>query len=540
MTSGSMALSPSSDVASPRRISPWIITPVVSLAAFMEVLDTTIVNSALPHIAGSLAQSVDDTTWILTTYLVANAIFLPLNGYLSAWFGRKRYFMSCLVIFTLSSFMCGIAPNFAALLIFRIIQGLGGGGLQPGTQAILTDAFPREKGGLAQAMFGMVVVFGPIAGPLLGGYLTDNYSWRWCFLVNVPVGLLAILLVFILVSEPAHQRRLTKAEKRNIDYTGLGFMALGLAALQIMVDRGEDLDWFGSRFIVICAIVAVLGIAATVAWEWYNDHPIVDLHLLRERNLALATVGMFFLGVIFYGSTVLLPLLGQTQMGYTATQGGWLIAPAGMVVLVLMPITGGLITKVSTRWLIFTGVAFNVVGLMMMGQLSLHADFDTLVWDRIIQAAGLPMIFLPFNAAAFAYVERSHTSDASGIINLARNIGGSIGISLTTAYIANQSQVHQNYLVGNITPLNPAAQATLHRMQTALGYGPAGPIYLLRSAESHIYAILDLQTHMLGYIDAFHLLAVSCLCIAPIAFYVKSVTSRAVLATAVARKRGVA
>ena len=505
----------------PRPVNPWIIAPLVALAAFMEVLDTTIANVALPHIAGNMATTVDESTWVLTSYLVANAIVLPLNGFLSALFGRKRYFMLCVIIFTISSLLCGLAPNFQMLIFFRIIQGLGGGGLQPGAQAILRDTFPVEKIGAAMAVYGIVAVVGPILGPLLGGWITDSFSWRWCFLINVPIGIVTLYLLMLLLTDPPHQRRI-KLKETGFDYIGLSFLVIGVASLQIMLDKGQDADWFNSNLIRVLALLAVIGMLCFFVWEWFEKHPIVDLRLLEERNFGLATLGMFIFGGILYGSTTLLPLMMQTLMGYNASLAGEVLAPGGVAVLCLMPLIGFLIPRVQTRWLIIIAVLINVTALVMMSWLNLQTDFFSLVLCRFVQGLGLAFLFVPFNTAAFGFVPPARVSDASGIINLARNLGGSFGISLTNAYVRQMAQTHQNFLAANISPLNPVYQNSLNNMSAALMRSGEASSSAHATAQSMIYNLVQSQAGVLAYLDAFKVLAAFFLIVIPVALLLRT------------------
>ena len=508
-------------VAPPRTFNPWMVAPVVAMAAFMEVLGTTIVNVSLPHIAGNMSTSVDQSTWVLTSYLVANAVVLPLNGFMSALLGRKRYFLICMTVFTASSLMCGMAPTFGMLLMFRVLQGLGGGGLQPGAQAILRDIFPLKKIGTAMAVYGIVVVVAPVLGPVLGGWITDSFSWRWCFLINVPIGIVSVFLLSILLHEPHDQRRI-KLRETGFDYMGLSLLVLGLGALQIMLDRGEDADWFASPFIRVLAAIAVLALASAFIWEWYQEHPIVNLRMLEERNFGLATVGMFLFGGILYSSTTLLPLMVQTLMGYDAKLAGLVLAPGGAVVFCLMPLVGFLVPRVQTRWLICIGVAGNVVALMLMAGLNLQADFMSLAMCRAVQGIGLAFLFVPFNTAAFGFIPKRNLSDASGIINLARNIGGSIGISCAVAFVKTSSQVHQTYLVANVNPMNRAYQAGIAGLKAALIHSGVSASSALHEAQAIMYNSLRQHTGMMAYVTAFEYLAALFLLVIPVALLLRT------------------
>ncbi len=502
-------------------INPWVIAPVVAMAAFMEVLDTTIANVALPHIAGSLASTIDQSTWVLTSYLVANAIVLPLNGFFTAAFGRKRYFMGCMALFTLSSLFCGMAPSFNTLIICRIIQGLGGGGLQPGAQAILRDIFPPEKIGTAMATYGIVVVVAPVLGPLLGGWITDNFTWRWCFLINVPIGIVTLFFLSFLLQDNPNQRRI-KLRETKIDYLGFGLLAIGLASLQIMLDRGEDADWFASPLIRILAVVAVVGIVSAVWWEWNHKHPIVNFRMLGTKNFGIATLGMFLFGGILYGSTTLLPLMVQRMLGYDSKLAGMVLAPGGMVVFFFMPLVGFLIPRIATKWLIIFGVFWNIVALYMMSKLNLHADFYSLAMCRAVQGVGLAFLFVPFNTAAFGFVPRDKLADASGIINLARNIGGSVGISLSVSFVQQMAQRHQNYLVGSVNNLNAVYRSNVAAISKAFQHGGMAVAAAGHAAQADIYNTVQRESHMMAYIDAFRFLALVFLLVIPVALILKT------------------
>src|SRR5947199_10575878 len=336
-------------------INPWVIAITVTLATFMEVLDTSIANVALPHIAGNLSAGSDESTWVLTSYLVSNAIVLPLSGWFSGVIGRKRFYMTCVAIFTVSSFLCGLAPSLGVLVIFRILQGVGGGGLQPSEQAILNDTFPLEKRGMAFAVYGLAVVVAPTIGPWLGGWITDNFSWRWIFYINVPVGIISLLLTSVLVSDPPYMKAMKAKRGFRIDYIGIGLISLGLGSMQIILDKGEREDWLSSNFIVIFAVLMVIGIVAGILWELHEKEPVVDLRMLQNRNFALATMAMFFLGFVLYASTVLIPQFLQELLGYTAQLAGMALSPGGAVIMCMMPVVGILVSKVDTRVLITFG-----------------------------------------------------------------------------------------------------------------------------------------------------------------------------------------
>ncbi len=510
------------DAAEPWRpaVNPWIIAVVVTMATFMEVLDTSIANVALPHIAGNLSAGTDESTWILTSYLVSNAIVLPLSGWFSSIIGRKRFYMSCVAIFTVSSFLCGLAPNLGMLIFFRVLQGAGGGGLQPSEQSILADTFPPAKRGMAFAVYGLAVVMAPAIGPTLGGWITDNYTWRWIFFINIPVGILSLLLTSRLIQDPPYQVRKKFSEMR-IDYMGLGFLALGLGTLQIVLDKGQRDDWFGSNFILTLTIIAVLSLLFTIFWEWRHKDPIIDLHLFKDRTFAAANIMMFMVGFTLLSSTLLLPQFTQTLLGYTAERAGEALTPGGFTLVVLMPLVGFLLTRYDPRRLMVFGFLAVSGSLFYMMRFDLTVDFHTLIYARMVQAGGLGFLFVPINTVAYSYLPREKNNAASGLINLARNIGGSVGISLVTTMLARRSQDHQVYLSRNLAASNPNMQRTLQETAQALqarGFSPA-------DAMHRAYALMQnnvfRQADMLAYIDNFWLLAVGILFMVPLVFLMK-------------------
>ena len=503
------------------RFNPWLIALVVTLASFMEVLDTSIANVALPHIAGNLSASEDEATWVLTSYLVSSAIILPLSGWLSLLMGRKRFYMACVAVFTLSSFACGVAPTLGMLVLFRIIQGIGGGGLQPSEQAILADTFLPRQRGMAFAIYGVAVVTAPAIGPTLGGWITDNFDWRWIFFINIPVGLLSIFLTNFMVDDPPYivqERKERKARGLRVDYWGIIFIAIGLGFLQILLDKGERDDWLASGFIRTCAFLAIAGLVMTVYWELRQRDPVVDLSLLKERNFAIAAGLMFMVGVVLLGSTVLIPQYLQLVMGYSATSAGMAISPAGLQVMLMLPFVGLLLGKVEARWLIAVGLTITCLALFNMTTFNVDMDFKHAVLARCYQSAGLAFLFVPINTAAYAFVPRNKNNAASGLINLARNIGGSVGISLVTTILARRSQFHQARLVERASALNPAFNRALHSAAGLFGPGGGG-----NGPYALVMRRLEQQANTLSYIDCFYLLGVVFAGLIPLVFLMKKV-----------------
>src|SRR5215475_10790375 len=438
----STALTLDQDLWKPK-YNPWLIAVIVALAAFMEVLDSSIANVALPYMAGSLAASNDQSTWVLTSYLVSNAIVLPMSGWLAGALGRKRFFMICLSIFTVSSLLCGLAPSLGALLLFRVLQGAGGGGLQPMAQAILADTFPPEKRGIAFALYGITAVMAPTIGPTLGGWITFSYSWRWIFFINLPVGIITWLLVRRFVEDPPYLKRL-KGAGVKLDYIGIALLVFGIGALQILLDKGQEDDWFGSQFITALAVIAVACLVSLVVWEWFHKSPIIDVRLFRNFNFASASLMMFTLGILLFSSLVLMPQFLQTLLAYTSELAGLALSAGGIVLLIEMPIMGQLTTKVQARWLIACGwLALSLAMFYSTRRLNLELSFSAALWLRIAQVIGLGFLFVPITLVAYIGVPAEKNNAVAGIINFMRNMGSSVGTSLVTTLIARRSQYHQ-------------------------------------------------------------------------------------------------
>jgi len=501
-------------------VNPWVIALAVTLATFMEVLDTSIANVALPHIAGSLSAGQDESTWVLTSYLVSNAIVLPLSGWLSSIVGRKNFYMGCVALFTISSFLCGLAPNLAILIICRVLQGAGGGGLQPSEQAILADTFAPAKRGMAFAVYGMAVVTAPAIGPTLGGWITDNFTWRWIFFINIPVGILSILLTSRLIQDPPYFKR-RKLSETHIDYIGLGFVALGLGALQVVLDKGQREDWFESHFILFLSLIAAASLIFVVIWEWRHKDPIIDLHLFRDRTFGVSNLLMFMLGFALLGSTLLLPLFSQTLLGYTAQEAGLALMPGGFTIILLLPLVGFLLSRYTPRWLLLFGLLVLSFSLFHMTRFDLDIDFRTVAVARAIQAVGMAFLFVPINTAAYAFLPRDKNNAASGLMNLARNIGGSVGISVVTTMLDRRTQVHLTDLSRNLTPSNPALQGLIAGATKGMqAHGASGP-----GATQRAYALIQFtvqrQATMLSYIDCFWFLGVAIMLMIPAVFLIK-------------------
>jgi MFS transporter, DHA2 family, multidrug resistance protein len=503
------------------KTNPWAIAVVVALAAFMEVLDTSIANVALPYMAGSLAATAEQSTWVLTSYLVSNAIVLPITGWFVALLGRKRFFMICLAVFTVSSLLCGIAPSLGAMIFFRILQGAGGGGLQPMAQAILADTFPPERRGIAFAVFGITVVVAPVLGPTLGGWITDNYDWRWIFLINLPVGVVASLLILRLVEDPPWQKRLSRGGIR-IDYVGVALLVVGVGALQVLLDKGQELDWFGSRFIVTLAVLAVAGLVALVVWEWFHDDPIVDVRLFRNLNFLAANAMMFVAGIVFFSGLVMMPQFLQLLMGYSSQTAGLVLSGGGVLLVFMMPVVGTLTTRFPARYIIATGWFLVSAAMFYSAQhLNLEISFWTASVLRVIQVAGLPLLFVPIILVSYIGLPPEKSNSVAGLVSFMRNIGSSIGTSLVTTVIARQSQFHQVHLVAHATPAEPPFSGLLAGLSARLVEAGADTARATMQAYGQVYRAVIGQATALAYIDMFWLLAFAAGVMVPLSFLLR-------------------
>ena len=500
-------------------VNPWLIAPVVALAAFMEIMDISIANVSLPHIAGDLSSSQSESTWVLTSYLVTNAVVMPISGWLSNTFGRKRFFLACIAGFTAASLLCGLAPNLASLIILRAIQGAAGGGLQPSGQAILADTFPPEKRGMASAMYGIAAVVAPTVGPTLGGWITDNYNWRWIFLINVPVGIVLFFLVIALIHEKPVVRNNTK--RAPVDWLGFGFVALSLGCLQIVLDRGQEDDWLGSGFITALILISAAAFALLIWWELRHPEPMVDLRLMASRDFSVTFFLMGMLGFMLLGSTYLLPAYTQNLMGYRAVDAGMVLTPGGIAVIFLMPAVGILINKVDVRAMVAFGLMTSGLALLWMTNFYLGISFGYLVLARVAQAVGLAFLFVPLNAIAFRGIPPNKTNNASALINLARNFGGSIGISLAATLLTRREQFHQSRLVEYAQQLNGAYPDYAHQLGSALGSTPNSATTL-----ANIYQGVINQATLLSYLDDFKALGLVFLALLPLLLLVKPGTAR--------------
>ncbi len=487
-----------------RHVNPWVVTLSVMLATFMEILDTTVVNVSIPHISGNLSASVDEGTWVVTSYLVANAIILPMSGWLANFFGRRRTLIACVIGFTVTSVMCGLSRSLAELIIFRIFQGLSGGGMQPLAQAIMLEAFPRQKHGQAMAAYGIGIILAPILGPALGGYITDTYSWRWIFYLNVPIGLLSLVLMSRFVWDPAYIRR----GKGGVDLWGIGLLALGIGMLQVILDTGQRKDWFASDLIRFEAVLCVLGLIFFVARELTTAHPIVDLSVLRDSTYSAGLVLITMLGFVLYASLVLLPIYMQTLLGYPAFDAGLALSPRGLGSMLTMPLAGILTSRGHVRKLIATGLALGGITMWQLSRLNLQAGYWDVFWPQLVQGIGMSFLFIPIMAAAVSRIRKEKMGNATSVFNLMRNIGGSFGIALMTTFLARRQQVHHNHLVSNISVYDPQ---TWQMLQAAKLW------FISRGADAHtatqraygaVYGMVQRHAAMLSFVEAFWVMAV--------------------------------
>jgi DHA2 family multidrug resistance protein len=501
------------------RHNPWLITLTVMLAVFMEVLDTSIANIALPHIAGGLSATPEEATWVLTSYLVANAIVLPMTGWLGNFFGRKRVLLSCLVMFSIASVLCGLAWDLPTLVMARILQGLGGGAMVPIAQSIMLESHPRQKRGAAMAVFAQGVVVAPILGPTLGGWITDSYSWRWIFYINVPVGIFAVLMAKWLVEDPPYIKRDREA---TIDYIGFALLAVWLATLQIVLDKGQEADWFGAEWVRWFTFASVVSFVSFIWWEFQTDHPLVDLHVFKNRNFSIGLILMTSLAAILYGTTAQLPLFLQTLMGYPALQAGYAMSPRGVAAFFTTFLVGRLVGRVRNRWLLCVGFVTLGYSSFLLAGISLDVNMGSVIWPSVVNGIAISFIFVPLTTTTMSQLGQAQIANASGLYNLMRNLGGSIGIAFVTTMLARGAQVHQALMVGHLTPTDPAYAQRLAGAKKLLSQH-ADPVTATRQAYNAVYALLDQQAHVWAFVDNFFLFGVLALAGLPLVFLFKRV-----------------
>ena len=498
-------------------INPWIIAVSVMLGTFMEVLDTTVVNVALPHIAGSLSATIDEATWVLTSYLVSNAIVLPMTGWLANYFGRKRILLASVFGFTLASLACGLAPNLPMLIFFRVIQGATGGGLQPLSQAIMLEAFPPEKRGKAMAFWALGIVVAPMLGPVLGGWITDTYSWRWIFYINLPIVIMATIMARLFIFDPPYITR----SSEKVDYLGISYLCTGIGALQVLLDKGQQEDWFSSNFIRVLTAVAVFGLVMFVYRELTTEHPIVDLRVFKNRTYATGVGIMTVLGFVLYGSTVLLPLWLQTLMGYPALQSGYAMLPRGLGSFLFMPLVGILMGKVESRKLLIVGLVVAGYSLLLLARLNLQAGYWDIFWPQILQGASMGLLFVPLTTITNDPIPKEQMGNATSLFNLMRNIGASIGISMVATIYARAGQSNVNVLGSHINAYDPASTSMIQGMRNSMMAGGADPITATQRAFGALFGMVQREAMMLGFVRAFRLLGFMFFLMIPLVFLMK-------------------
>ena len=508
-------------VASAPRFNPWIVAMTVTLATFMEVLDTSIANVALPHITGSLGATSDESTWVQTSYLVSNAIILPMSGWLSTRIGRKVFYMTCVVLFTLSSMLCGVAASLPMLIAFRVMQGLGGGGLGPSEQAILADTFTPAQRNMGFAIYGMAIVVAPAIGPTLGGWITDNYSWRWIFFINVPIGIISLLLTQRVVHDPPHVLDARERRAASTDYFGIATIVVGVGLLQYVLDKGQQLEWLDSNIIRVAGAVAVIALAAMIWRERTHSNPIIQLRLLKNRNLASATLSNFTLGVVLNGSTILIPQFLQLQLGYSAERAGWALSPAGFALALLMPVAGILGSKFDPRKVIAVGFLLTSASMFWMMRISPDVDFRTIVWMRIFQVVGLPLIFIPISTLAYVGMRQGDNNQVSGISNFVRNLGGAVGVSFLVSYLSRHRQISRVDLASHLHHGNVFFDRYLSALQQSAIMTGSSVADAGHRSLAQLQQMVDAQANVLAYISAFFILGIIVALLIPLPFLMK-------------------
>jgi DHA2 family multidrug resistance protein len=514
---------PAGSGSAPTVKNPWLVAIAVMLATFMEVLDTSIAAVALPYIAGSLSASNDEATWVLTSYLVANAIILPASSWFSLRFGRKRFLIICIVIFTVSSFACGSATSLALILIARAVQGAGGGALQPLSQSILLESFPPQKRGLAMAVFALGVVVAPVLGPTLGGWLTDTYSWRWAFYINIPVGIFAVFMISRYVEDPPY---IKNAHPGKFDGIGLGLLAVWLGALQIILDKGQEDDWFGATWIRYAAVILIGSFGAFLIREFRHSRPLVDLRVFRNRNFAIGCLLIGLFGASIYGLITLLPLFYQELMGYTALAAGWAVSPRGIGAICAMPVIGYLTAKLDNRWLIAFGFSLFGVASLWFGQVNLSIGQWTFLWAILISGFGSGCVFVPLSTTTMAGLKNEEIGNASGLYNLLRNIGGSVGISVVNTIVARHAQTHRSEMVGWLNPARIPVRGAVQGVQHLLAAQGASPTTAVQQSYALLGGTLDAQARLWSYVDDFRYMALACFACVPIVFALKKTVGK--------------
>jgi DHA2 family multidrug resistance protein len=514
-----------------RQFNPWVVAMTVTLATFMEVLDTSIANVALPHIAGSLGATSDESTWVQTSYLVSNAIILPMSGWLSTRIGRKRFYMMCVVLFTLSSMLCGLATTLPMLVLFRVMQGLGGGGLGPSEQAILADTFRPEQRSMGFAIYGMAIVVAPAIGPTLGGWITDNYSWHWIFFINIPIGIISLLLTQRVVHDPPHVIEARNRRAKNTDYFGITTIIIGVGLLQYVLDKGEELEWFDSNLIRVSFSIAAIALIAMIWREWTHKDPIIELRLLKKRNFASSVLANFILGMVLNGSTILIPQFLQLQLGYTAEQAGWALSPGGIALALLMPIAGILGSKFDPRKVISVGFLLTSASLFWMMRITPDIDFTHMVLMRIFGVVGIPLIFIPISTLSYVGMRQSDNNQVSGISNFVRNVGGAIGVSFLVSFLTRQRQISRVDMVSHLHQGNFFFDRYMSALRESAIMNGSSVAEASHRSLAQLQQIVDAQANVLAFISAFFVLGAVVALLIPLPFLMQRPSSEEMAAS---------
>ena len=498
-------------------MNKWIVAITVMLPTLIVILDSSVVNVSLDHIRGSLSAGIDESTWAITSYLASNAIIIPMTGWLSRLFGRKRYLISSISLFTFSSLMCGSSWNLQSLVFFRILQGIGGGALQPISQAILLESFPPHQHGMAMAIFGIGIMFGPIIGPLLGGWITDNWSWHWIFYINIPIGFISILMALFFIVDPPYMERL----KMKIDHWGLLFLMIGIGCLQVVLDQGQREDWFSSSFITWLGYISISSLIMFILVEFFAENPIVNLRTFKNLSFSSGNIIMFFIFFNLFSSVVLLPIYLQTLMGYTSFLAGLVLGPGGIASMITMLIAGKLVTKINPKAILAFGIAVASYSIYLMSQFNLQADFNTIFWPRVVMGAGMGFLFIPLTTLTLSSIRKEEMGNATAIFNLLRNLGGSFGVAIVTTILTRRAQFHQVHLVEHLAPLDRNFQRTLPQISQILQDRGFIPSSLNQGSLNLIYNQLLREASMLSFNDVFYILAIILILTIPLVLLMK-------------------
>ncbi|MEW6215101.1 MAG: DHA2 family efflux MFS transporter permease subunit [Nitrospirota bacterium] len=498
-------------------MNKWLITITVMLPTLIVIMDMTIVNVSLANIRGSLSAGIDESTWAITSYLASNAIIIPLTGWLSRFFGRKRFLIFSIILFTVSSFLCGSAWNLQSLIFFRVFQGMGSGAIQPISQSILLETFPPHQYGMAMAVFGIGIMFGPIIGPLLGGWITDNWSWHWAFFINIPIGIVSILMALFFIFDPPYMKRL----KIKIDYWGLALLSIGIGCLQIVLDKGQREEWFSSNFILWLSIISATSLILFVIVELFSEHPVIKLKTFKDLSFTTGTIVMFFTFFNLFGGIVLQPIYVQTLMGYTATLAGLVLAPGGVASMLMMPIVGRLVTKINPKGILVFGIITCAYATHLMSKFNLYADFFSIAWPRVVMGIGMGFTVIPMITLAFSTIKKEEMGNATAIYNSLRVLGGSFGVAIVTTMLSRRAQFHQSHLIEHLTPFDINYQIASQQSAQMLQYGGIESSLSQHGGLATIYGQLLRQASMMSFNDVFHLVSIIMLCVLPLVFLIK-------------------